>query len=68
MTPDFEVYPNCPAVFYYMMTEGGELYRFIIFTADKGKNYNLTRQYLGSTGLDLTNVSQKDGSFWFPAL
>ena len=23
-----------------MMTEGGELYRFIIFTADKGKNYN----------------------------
>lgn len=59
----FEVYPNCPAVFYYMMTEGGELYRFIIFTADKGKNYNLTRQYLGSTGLDLTNVSQKDGSF-----
>ena len=42
----FEVYPNCPAVFYYMMTEGGELYRFIIFTADKGKNYNLTRQYL----------------------
>ncbi len=59
----FEVYPNCPAVFYYMMTEQGELYRFIIFTADKGKNYNLTRQYLGSTGLDLTNVSQNDSSF-----
>ena len=59
----FEVYPNCPAVFYYMMTERGELYRFIIFTADKGMNYNLTRQYVGSTGLDLTNVSQNDGSF-----
>ncbi len=33
----FEVYPNCPAVFYYMMTEGGELYRFIIFTRRQGQ-------------------------------
>ena len=59
----FEYYPNCPAVFLYMMTERGELYRFIIFTADKGMNYNLLWQYVGSTGIDLTNVSQNDGSF-----
>ena len=50
-------YPDCPAHYYYAMTESGELYQFIVFTYTDGENYSMTMADLGNTGLELTNVS-----------
>ncbi len=60
-TYDYDSYSDCPANFYYMMTESGELYYLTVFTYTSGSNYTLVRTDLGSTGLDLTNVSTVTG-------
>ena len=54
-------YPDCPANFYYAMTESGELYKFNIFTYDGGEGYSMVMEDLGNTGLELTNVSAVTG-------
>ena len=54
-------YPDCPANFYYAMTESGELYKFNIFTYDEGESYSMAMEDLGNTGLELTNVSAVTG-------
>ena len=48
---------ECPANFYYILTESGELYYFNVFTTDDGESYTAAWEDLGSTGLELTNVS-----------
>lgn len=50
-------FPDCPANFYYAMTESGELYKFTVFTKDDGESYSMVMEDLGSTGLELTGVS-----------
>ena len=54
-------FPDCPANFYYAMTESGELYKFTVFTYDEGESYSMVMEDLGSTGLDLTGVSAVSG-------
>ena len=54
-------YPDCPANFYYAMTESGELYKFNMFTYDGGEGYSMVMEDLGNTGLELTNVSAVSG-------
>ena len=54
-------YPDCPANFYYAMTESGELYKFNMFTYDGGEGYSMAMEDLGNTGLELTNVSAVSG-------
>ncbi|MDY2808128.1 MAG: S8 family serine peptidase, partial [Oscillospiraceae bacterium] len=54
-------YPDCPANFYYAMTESGELYKFNMFTYDGGESYSMVMEDLGNTGLELTNVSAVTG-------
>ena len=54
-------YPDCPANFYYAMTESGELYKFNMFTYDGGEGYSMVMEDLGNTGLELTNVSAVTG-------
>lgn len=46
-----------PANFYYMMTEGGDLYQYVVLTYDKGLTYTLVSNKIGNTGLSLTDVS-----------
>ena len=48
---------ECPANFYYVMAENGALYKFTLYTNDEGASYSLTWTLLGSTGLELTDVS-----------
>ena len=50
-------YPNCPANFYYVMTESGELYKFTVFYIAEQDGYSALREDLGNTGLELPNVS-----------
>ena len=50
-----------PANFYYAMTEGGELYKFNVFTYTEGDSYTMVLEDLGNTGLELTNVSAVTG-------
>ncbi|MFR3468936.1 MAG: S8 family serine peptidase [Oscillospiraceae bacterium] len=50
-----------PAAFYYVLTESGKLWQFVIYTEDDGKSYTLARTELGATGLDLGNVSDVTG-------
>ena len=50
-------YPNCPANFYYVMTESGELYKFTLFYIAEQDGYSALREDLGNTGLELPNVS-----------
>lgn len=57
----FESYMDCPAVYYYMLTEGGELWKLTAFTYDNGGSYSMVRQDLGNTGLELPNVSAVTG-------
>ena len=52
---------ECPANFYYAMTESGMLYKFTIFTKDKGESTSMSMETIGSTGLELTNVSAVTG-------
>ena len=54
-------YLDCPANFYYAMTESGELYKFNIFTYTEGESYSMVMEDLGNTGLELTNVSAVTG-------
>ena len=55
-------YPDCPANFYYVLTESGELYQFNVFTYTEGKSYTMVMSDLGATGLDLSNVSAVSGN------
>ena len=50
-------YTDCPAVYYYLMTESGQLLQFILFTEDGGETHTILRKTLGETGIDLTGVS-----------
>ena len=52
---------ECPANFYYVMTESGALYKFTIYSNDGGKNYGLNMEFVGFSGLELTNVSAVTG-------
>ena len=52
---------NDPAAFYYVLTESGRLWKFILYTKDDGKSYTLEREELGETGLDLSDVSSWSG-------
>ena len=52
---------NDPAAFYYVLTESGRLWKFILYTKDDGKSYTLEREELGETGLDLSDVSSRSG-------
>ena len=57
----FESYDNCPAIFYYMLTEGGELWKLTVFTYNNGESYSMVRTDMGNVGLELPNVSAVTG-------
>ena len=59
----FEYYPNCPANFYYMMTESGSLWYVTVFTFNEGESYSIAEEYLGETGISLSGVASKSGSY-----
>lgn len=51
-------YNDCPANFYYMMTESGELWMIVVLTFDNGDSYVIDSGYLGTVpGITLTGVS-----------
>lgn len=54
-------YPDCPARFYYMMTESGMLYKLTVFTYDEGAGYSMVREPIGNTGINLNGVSAVTG-------
>ena len=54
-------YPDCPARFYYMMTESGKLYKLTVFTYTEGSSYTIVREEIGDTGIDLNGVSAVTG-------
>lgn len=58
----FEQYYDCPAHFYYMMTESGHLYKLNVFTYNNGDGYSMVREDLGTTGLSLSGVSEVMGT------
>ena len=51
----------CPANFYYAMTESGALYKFTIYSNDGGESSSLNMEFVGFSGLELTNVSAVTG-------
>lgn len=59
----FEFIPDCPANFYYMMTESGALWYVIIFTFNEGDSYQIATQYLGETGISLGGVASKSSGY-----
>ncbi len=52
---------ECPANFYYVMTESGALYKFTIYSNDGGESSGLNMEFVGFSGLELTNVSAVTG-------
>ncbi len=54
------MYPSS-AHFYYMMTEGGVLYKFIFYYDLLAGDYNASLEYIGQTNVDLTGVSAVTG-------
>ena len=50
-----------PALFYYVMTESGTLYKFTVFTYNEGESYTMVREEIGDTTLELTGVSAVTG-------
>ena len=51
-------YPDCPANFYYVMTEDGGLWTIVVLTFDDGESYVVDYDRLGSVpGIRLTGVS-----------
>ncbi|MGN1408816.1 MAG: S8 family serine peptidase [Eubacteriales bacterium] len=54
-------YPDCPANFFYAMTESGKLYRFTVFTYTDGASYTMAYEEIGDTGIDLTGVASVTG-------
>ena len=55
------MYADCPANFYYVITESGKLYQFTMFTYTEGASYTMLRDEIGDTGLDLSGVSAVTG-------
>lgn len=56
-TYDYSSYnKDCPACFYYVLTEGGELWEFVALTYNKGKTYYLARKDLGNIGIELMDT------------
>ena len=53
---------DCPANSYYVLTESGELYQFIVYTYTEGESYGVVMSDLGATGLDLGGVSSVNGN------
>ena len=60
-TYDYNNYTDCPALFYYVITESGELYKFNIFTYTNGDSYTMAREDLGNVGVNLSGVSAVTG-------
>lgn len=54
---DYYGIEDCPAHFYYMITESGCLWKVTLLAFDNGETYVTLRQSLGNTGLKLTDVS-----------
>ena len=52
---------ECPANFYYVMTESGALYKFTAYNNDDDGGENLTIEFVGYSGLDLSGVSAVTG-------
>ena len=53
---------NCPAQYYFVITESGRLYEIEVLTSTHDINYSTTITLLGSTGLELYDVSAVDGT------
>ena len=51
-----------PSANYYVLTESGALWLFEVYTKDDGKSYTLARTEIGSTGIDLSGVSDITGN------
>lgn len=58
-TYDYYTYKNCPAHWYYVVTEAGDLWEIILFGYLVGENYvyNIQRTNLGGTSLSLPGVA-----------
>lgn len=57
-----ETYNNkYPAYRYYVLTDAGTLWSFLLYTENAGKSYSLTRSKLGQVALDLGNASDVTG-------
>lgn len=50
-------YGDCPASYFYIITESGKLYQWISYTSNKGSSYSSEVVYVGATGLSLTGAS-----------
>ena len=55
------LYITYPAAYYYVITESGCLYKFVVYTTTDGESWSLGRQKIGDTGLDLSGVSSVTG-------
>lgn len=58
----YNSYTDCPAHFYYMMTEDGELWDMSLLTYNGGETYILTASNKGPTGVNLQGTSDIAGS------
>ena len=58
-------------VYYYCLTESGELYTYIRYTLIRGIVMVTTNKYLGATGIDLTGANRPDSGVtaasWYDA-
>lgn len=50
-----------PAIWYKVLTEGGNLYDLVYFTADRGTTYNVGLGYIGQTGIQLPSAGAAVG-------
>ncbi|MBQ7871465.1 MAG: S8 family serine peptidase, partial [Oscillospiraceae bacterium] len=58
----FETYKNCPKYRFYALTESGALWNISILGYGEEGHYSISFEELTDTGLDLTGVSEADGS------
>ena len=49
---------ECAANLFYVLTESGELWELALYTPDFGSSFTIGLTHIGSTGIDLYNVSQ----------
>ncbi len=61
---DYTLHYDNPAEYYFVLTESGELWQFIVFTIDEGESYRIERNDLGHVDLQLEGVSKvTDGEY-----
>ena len=54
----YQTYYDCPANFYYIVTESGDLWKLDICTYDNGTSYGIVINQIGNIGLNLSGASQ----------